>query len=378
MSVRGLRVVHELFGQERTPVGFPLNSLPPAPSVRVPVGPAAAIPPPTTIRTSTARPKPSNAAIPVARRADEQVQVGEAVLVASNRERMATVATVAAVNAKLASEVFPDVGYSDYFPDYSFAGRSAAGGEERVRIVSSIPDEVARWRPDGVVISGELTADELSGDFRDQSDRLTNVCVQGPTPFLRKVPEKVGTRVYVLLVREAHVRMVPAEALGGLYDATDGFPPLVAWLEGKPREATEVVCKGVEEIVVPGLKRSFLGTVKASPLDLLGSAWETAGGWWRAEAIGWSYRFQVATTKEIMQEGPSDAVGRDVCRVVRAWPLGRVADNNLKLRGEAATTLVVGVGPALVEHAAFERFAGDPARRLRVRVGAKTVLEQIL
>lgn len=373
MSVRGLRVVHELFGREKTPVGFPLNSLPSAPSARVPVGPAADIPPPTTIRTSTARPKPSNAAIPVARRADEQVLAGEVVLVANNRERTATVATVAAVNAKIANTVFPDLGSSD-----SFAGRSAAGSEQRVRLLNSIPDEVARWRPDGVAISGELTADELSGDFRDQSDRLVNVCVQGPTPFLRKVPENVGTRVYLLLVREAHVRMVPADAQGGLVDATADFPALVAWLEGKPREATEVVCKGINEVVVPGLNRSFLRTVNIFPSDLLGSAWKTAGGWWRAEAIGWCYRFEVSTAKEIMKDGPSDAVGRDVCRVVRAWPLGRVADNNLKLRGEAATTLVVGVGPALVEHAAFERFAGDPARGLRVTVGAKTVLDQIL
>jgi hypothetical protein len=281
---------------------------------------------------------------------------------------------VGAVNAKLANTVFPDTGLSD-----SFAGRTAAGKEDRVRLMNSIPDEVARWRPDGVVISGELTADELSGDFRDQSDRLVNVCVQGPTPFLRKVPEKVGTRVYLLLIREAHVRMVPADAQGDLDDATADFPALVAWLEGKPREPTEVVCKGVNEMVVPGLKRSsFLRTVNDFPSDLLGAAWKTAGGWWRAKTIGWSYRFEVATAKEIMKDGPSDAVGRNVCRVVRAWPLGRVADNNLKLRGEAATTLVVGIGPALVEHAAFDRFAGDPGRGLRVRVGAKTVLGQIL
>lgn len=375
MSARGLRVVHELFGQETTQVGVPPNSLPSAPSVRVPVGPADYIPPPTSIRTSTARPKPTNAAIPVARRADEQVLAGEAVLVASNRERMATVATVGTVNATVENMVFPTIGFAE-----SFAARTAAGKEERVLVQAKIPDEVARWRPDGVVISGELTADELSGDFRDQSDRLTNVCVQGPTPFLRAVREKVGTRVYVLLIREAHIRFVPADAKGALTDETGSFLALVTWLEGKPREPTEVVCKGLKQMVSPGLPESFLQTVLGlnATVDLLGSAWQTSGGWWRAEAAGWSYRYDVATAREIMKDGPSDAFGGDLCRVVRGWTLGRVADNHSKLRGEASTTLVVGIGPAVVEHAAFERFAGDPARGLRVRVAAKTVLKQIL
>jgi len=312
----------------------------------------------------------------VARKTNEQVLAGEAVLVASDRERMATVATVGAVNAKIADMVFPTTGFTE-----SFAGRTADGKQTRVFIKAEIPGEVARWRPDGVVISGELTAEELSGDFRDQSDRLVNVCVQGPTPLLRAVREKVGTRIYVLLVRESHIHFVPADSPGSRTDVSANFGALVGWLSGKPREATDVVCKGLQKLVSPGLgHESFLDVVLGydSNVDLLGSAWYTTGGWWRAEAAGWSYRFEVATRKELMQNGPSDAIHSDVCRVVRAWPLGRVADNNPRLRGEAATTLVVGVGPAAVEHVGFERFVGDPGKGVRVKVSAKTVLNQIL
>ena len=104
--MQGLRPVYEQFGAQIVSDGRSIDAF----SARVPVRPSCPIPSPDTIRTSTARPKPTNAAIPVARRTDTQVEVGEPLLVAAGRERLVVVATIRAVNAELADKVYIDPG----------------------------------------------------------------------------------------------------------------------------------------------------------------------------------------------------------------------------------------------------------------------------
>ena len=353
MAVQGLRFVHEQFGPQKTQIGRPIDSLPAAPSVRVPVRPAGPVPSPDLIRTSTARPKPTNAAIPVARRANEQVQVGEPLLVAADRERLATVATIRAVNAELANKLYPALG-----PVNAPVGRSPNGDRQNVQISYPLPREVDRWRPDGVAINAELTADELSGDLRDQSDRMVNVCVSGPTPLLKATRERVGTRMYLLLIREVMIRFVPLENQGSATDNTSS--DLAAdWLSGRPRRPTDAICEDAHEILgaMPRVdRRKWLKEASQK-----GYVWQTAGEWWGTEIAGYRYRFVLETDLQISRgEDVPDNSFEDVCRVVRAWPFGRILDNNAKLKGEQASTLHVCIGAPIFEHDAISRHVGDP------------------
>ena len=387
MSATALRFVYEQFGPQKTDLGTPPAALPTAPSARVPVGPAAAVPAPDLIRTSTARPKPTNAVVPVARRADEQVEVGEPLFVAADRERLPTVATLAAVNAKIHERTYdapaPRMG--------SFVGRTNAGVRQEVAVKFSLPEEVARWRPEGVCINAELTADELSGDFRDQSDRLVNVGVSGPTPLLKATRERVGTRVYVLLIREATIRFVPVDAQGTRLDNSSSAQ-LVAWLEQQPRAPTEAVCEEVSQLVrtdLSAIRQQHFFKLRVSGAVAVGAvtpgtpfvrlAWWTTKGWWAAEEAGWKYRFVLKTALEIERgdDVPSDAVNPERCVVVRAWPFGKILDNNFKLRGEQASVLHVCVGAPLYAHDAFDRFVGAPDQGVHRRVLEATVLAQI-
>ena len=387
MSATVLRFVYEQFGPQKTDLGTPTAALPTARSARVPVGPAAAVPKPDLIRTSTARPKPTNAVVPIVRRSNEQVEAGELLFVAADRERLPTVATLAAVNAKIHERTYRD-------PAQRLqprVGRDVNGARQQVTVKFALPEEVARWRPEGVAINAELTADELSGDFRNQSDRLVNVGVSGPTPLLKATRERVGTRVYVLLIREAMIRFVPLEAPGTLEDNSASVE-VVKWLSEQPRAPTEAICEEVEHLVKRTLtptgqqdwfKLRVKGRVGVGGVTFLRPftelAWNTPGGWWTAEEAGWKYRFVLKTSLEIERgdDVPSDAVGVERCAVVRAWPFGRIVDNNFKLRGEQASVLHVCVGAPLYAHDAFDRFVGAPDQGVHRRVPEATVLKQI-
>lgn len=386
MSLRGLSFVYEQFGPQKTDVGFPLRSLPTAESVRVPVGPAASIPPPNTIRTSTARPKPTNAVIPVARMADEQIMAGEVVLVAKNKNRMATVATLQTVN-KMLDKPIPAAAMINTTP-----ARLADGRVDPTPVrVEGVPDEVARWTPDGVCVNAELNADELSGDALGMlgsrgAERLVNVAVAGgPTPLLKSVKEKTGAMVYVLLLREVHARFVPVTG-STKPDGSDSLPELVAWLASLPPVPTQTLCKGVQIMLWDAARAAgFLGTLaqllqtNTGALNNLhfvarGQQWEYDGG-------HVSYRFAVHTRAEIEQgDGlPGPLTDPAICRVVRAWPLGRITDSNFVLHGKPASTIAVCVGAPLFRHESFERNLGDPERGLRVTVPeVNNVIDRLL
>ena len=362
-----MQFLHEHFGHQKTSLGRPTGALPTPPSVGVPVRPSGPVPLPDLIRTSTARPKPTNAAVPVARRANEQVEVGEPLLVAADRERLATVATIRAVNAELADKF-----HNARAPIDVKVGRGPNGDPQGVKVHYPLPKEVTRWKPDGVAINAELTADELSGDWRNQSDRMVNVCVSGPTPFLKATRERVGTRVYLLLIREAGIRFVPLDDSTGLTVSTD--TDVVEWLERRPRRPTDAICEDVGEIFGKLSKNAR----KAWRAAATKSAWKASGGWWGVEKVGYQYRFVLETTLQIsLGEDVPDNTLPDVCCVVRAWPFGRILDNNAKLKGEQASTLHVCIGAPIFEHDTFSRHVGDPARGVYSTRQAATVLDQI-
>lgn len=386
MSLRGLSFVYEQFGPQKTDVAFPLRSLPTAESVRVPVGPAASIPPPNTIRTSTARPKPTNAVIPVARMADEQIMAGEVVLVAKNKNRMATVATLRTVNQMLDRPIAGAPAIN------TTPARFADGRVDPTPVrVEGVPDEVARWTPDGICVNAELNADELSGDALGMfgsrgAERLVNVAVAGgPTPLLKSVKEKTGAMVYVLLLCETHARFVPVTG-STKPDGSAGLPELVDWLASLPPVPTQILCKGVQRMLwdaaraagFPGtltqLLQTNIGRLSTFHFVARGQQWEYDGG-------HVTYRFAVHTRAE-MDEGdgvPRPTTDPLICRVVRAWPLGRITDSNFQLHGKPASTVAVCVGAPLFRHDAFERNLGDPERGLRVRVDAvQNVIDRLL
>jgi hypothetical protein len=357
--------VYEQFGAQIVSDGRSIDAF----SARVPVRPSGPIPSPDTIRTSTARPKPTNAAIPVARRTDTQVEVGEPLLVAAGRERLAVVATIRAVNAELADKVYIDGGSF-----VSPVGRHQdTRAKEDVTILYELPPEVSRWRPDGVAINAELTADELSGDFRDRSDRMVNVCVSGPTPFLKETRERVGTRVYLLLIREPMVRFVPRDAKGPGNDRTLIDREVVEWLSKSPRRPTDVVCADVKAIMGNRNAKTTKKWLKEAPNK---RAWQASGGWWGVELAGFRYQFVLLTTPEISLEGAvPDVPG--ACCVVRAWHFGRIMDNNARLRGAQASTLHVCIGAPIFAHEAIGRHVGAPELGIYAESVGASVLDQI-
>ena len=175
-----------LNGGYKSEVGPPTSSLPASfRNPRQPLAPPAAVirKPSGPIPTSTARPKPSNAAIPYARTSPTQIDAGEIVLVntrsAQNQSRSTAVVgqgvnslcrvdTVEEVNKLFAS--LP--AHEAVFPD-------------------NLPGGVSSWVPDGVCIGWDKED--------DNGLNICNVCIgAGPTPILNDLnPDRnVDRRIF--------------------------------------------------------------------------------------------------------------------------------------------------------------------------------------
>jgi hypothetical protein len=132
--------------------------------------------PPGKVPTSTARPKPSNAAIPYARTAPKQIDAGEIVLVhtrSSQNQTRSSCAVGSGTNSLCRVATIEDVNKS-----------LAALPPHAAAAPDDLPGDVACWLPDGVAIG-----------FDEEDDKglnLCNVCVaNGPTPILNDLsPER--------------------------------------------------------------------------------------------------------------------------------------------------------------------------------------------
>ena len=185
-----------------------------AQSARLPVGPSGKLPPLTVIPTSTQRPKPSNAAIPYTRTCAEMIPVGEIVLAEGRPEQvtlgngsknrstnLVEVKTIREVNQMIKQESGP-ITQTDYYPSRLLDGSvdTTAPG-----FYWTPPPSVAKWVPDGVVISSE------EGDVGSSARTGTVAVGGGPTPLLnlpetqtfKKKYDRVGMKVFVAV--EYHV-----------------------------------------------------------------------------------------------------------------------------------------------------------------------------
>jgi hypothetical protein len=227
-------------------------------SARLEVGPAGAIPTVSVVPTTSARPKPSNAAIPYARTSPTQLDAG----------------TIAMLHAPRWSRAVPGAergpvrsivghGTSSFCTVKSIAQLNAHLANLTEQDNKAEYDEATTvWSPDGVVINydgEEQSASAKMAETATTTWQIANVAISGPTPMLNEAGtddmqrvrnedvvkhkcwlsgEGSPARLYVALGRKTEAGKTRAKYIAFstnvLKGSTlDGYELLVAWRIGR-------------------------------------------------------------------------------------------------------------------------------------------------
>lgn len=357
----------------------PTGALSAGQSPRVPVGPAAAIQPPSgRIPTSTQKPKRTNVAIPYTRAAPDnknQIDAGEIVLLnrhsSQNRSaamnigkglgQLCTVATLEYVNALWANEPAIDMGASTRPPG-----------------MANLPLYALAWTPDGVSIAWDN-----EGGLGQPN--LVTVCVAGPTSLLnnqsaeRKLDRRAfmangidgpcsriyvglrASRVYVVGLRWKNVG---SNCPAGTKEITN--PALASELEAGNLVFTvkELAAFKIRTLTEKSCIEDADGNYYIPDGAVASPTWTLQ---WERFSSGMIYRRQ-------LEMGNADRP------LIAAWCMGKLTDNNLNAKFEKSGSLFVAMQLPLTTRfadSAVREFVAGP-RTIRSVLKQQTVEQQLL